>query len=56
MRDIFKRAVLDEIQQNGADTGPILPLLSNLEAEHHGAVRSTAMELLEQERAASTTN
>jgi dihydrodipicolinate synthase/N-acetylneuraminate lyase len=34
-----------------ADTGPILPLLSNLEAEHHEAVKKAASELLAADRA-----
>lgn len=34
-----------------ADMGPILPLLSNLEAEHHERVRQAAVALLEADRA-----
>jgi dihydrodipicolinate synthase/N-acetylneuraminate lyase len=33
-----------------ADMGPMLPLLSNLEAEHHDAVRQAARELLTHDR------
>jgi dihydrodipicolinate synthase/N-acetylneuraminate lyase len=36
-----------------ADMGPILPSLSNIEAEHHGAIRAAAHALLAQERALS---
>jgi dihydrodipicolinate synthase/N-acetylneuraminate lyase len=34
-----------------ADTGPILPLLSNLDAEHHARVKKAAQELLATDRA-----
>jgi dihydrodipicolinate synthase/N-acetylneuraminate lyase len=34
-----------------ADTGPILPLLSNLEPEHHERVKKAALELLAADRA-----
>jgi dihydrodipicolinate synthase/N-acetylneuraminate lyase len=34
-----------------ADTGPILPLLSNLESEHHPRVKKAAQELLAADRA-----
>jgi dihydrodipicolinate synthase/N-acetylneuraminate lyase len=34
-----------------ADTGPILPLLSNLEPQHHEAVKKAAQELLAHDRA-----
>jgi dihydrodipicolinate synthase/N-acetylneuraminate lyase len=34
-----------------ADTGPLLPLLSNVEAEHHPAIRAAAQALLEAEAA-----
>jgi dihydrodipicolinate synthase/N-acetylneuraminate lyase len=36
-----------------ADTGPILPLLSNLEPEHHERVKKAAQELLATDRALS---
>jgi dihydrodipicolinate synthase/N-acetylneuraminate lyase len=36
-----------------ADTGPILPLLSNIEAEHHEKVKKAAQELLAADRALS---
>jgi dihydrodipicolinate synthase/N-acetylneuraminate lyase len=36
-----------------ADTGPILPLLSNLEPEHHARVKQAAQELLATDRAVS---
>jgi dihydrodipicolinate synthase/N-acetylneuraminate lyase len=37
-----------------ADTGPILPLLSNLESEHHARVRQAAQDLLAADRALPT--
>jgi dihydrodipicolinate synthase/N-acetylneuraminate lyase len=37
-----------------ADTGPILPLLSNLEPEHHPRVKKAAQELLAADRALSS--
>jgi dihydrodipicolinate synthase/N-acetylneuraminate lyase len=33
-----------------ANTGPILPLLSNLDTEHHAAVKKAAQELLATDR------
>jgi dihydrodipicolinate synthase/N-acetylneuraminate lyase len=37
-----------------ADTGPILPLLSNLEPEHHARVKKAAQDLLSTDRALPT--
>ena len=38
-----------------ADMGPILPPLSNIDADHHGAIRAAAQKLLATDRALART-
>jgi dihydrodipicolinate synthase/N-acetylneuraminate lyase len=38
-----------------ADTGPLLPLLTNVEAKDHAPIREAAVRLLEAERAFTST-